>query len=56
MTELNKAANGKYGKVNSVYMEGLWQNWLSYPTVVLIKKSQVFKTMSKSGFDGGEKN
>jgi len=38
----------KYRKVDSVHMVGLWQNWLFYPTVVLVKKSQVFKTVSKS--------
>jgi hypothetical protein len=48
MTEPNKAANGKIGKVDSAYMEGLWQNRLFYPPVVLVKKSQVFKIVSKS--------
>lgn len=43
-----KLQMAKYGKVDSVYMEGFWHNWLSYPTVVLVKKSQEFTTVSKS--------
>jgi hypothetical protein len=43
-----KLKMAKYGKADSVYMEGLWQNWLFYPIVGLAKKSQVSKTMSKS--------
>lgn len=31
----------RYRKVDSVHTEGLWQNWLFYPTVVLVKKSGV---------------
>jgi len=43
-----KLQMAKYGKVDFVYMEGLWQNWHLYPAVVLVKKSQVFTTVSKS--------
>jgi molybdopterin-guanine dinucleotide biosynthesis protein len=43
-----KLQMAKYGKVDSVYIEGFWHNWLSCPTVVLIKKSEEFMPVSKS--------